>query len=116
MAFNPKTALVYIPAQEIPMSYAPVKNYERMPIGWNVGTATTNLPNVKGYLVAWDPVRQKEAWRANYLGPWNGGILTSAGNLVVQGNAAGDSQSGVYYGIGRWPISEYQKLGLTSLG
>src|SRR4029077_3329986 len=51
---------------------------------------TTNLPNVKGYLIAWDPVRQKEVWRANYLGPWNGGILTSAGNLVVQGNAAGD--------------------------
>ena len=44
-----------------------------MPIGWNVGTATTNLPNVKGYLIAWDPVRQKEVWRANYLGPWNGG-------------------------------------------
>ena len=90
MAFNPKTALVYIPAQEIPMSYASVKNYAPTPIGWNVGTATTNLPNVKGYLVAWDPVHQKEAWRANYLGPWNGGILTSAGNLVVQGNAAGD--------------------------
>ncbi len=90
MAFNPKTGLVYIPAQEIPMSYESVKGYEPYPIGWNVGTATTNLPNVKGYLIAWDPVRKKEAWRANYLGPWNGGILTSAGNLVVQGNAAGD--------------------------
>ena len=72
------------------MSYESVKGYEPYPIGWNVGTATTNLPNVKGYLIAWDPVRKKEAWRANYLGPWNGGILTSAGNLVVQGNAAGD--------------------------
>jgi alcohol dehydrogenase (cytochrome c)/quinohemoprotein ethanol dehydrogenase len=90
MAFNPKTGLVYIPAQEIPMSYESVKGYKPTPIGWNVGTATTNLPNVKGYLIAWDPVRQKEVWRANYLGPWNGGILTSAGNLVVQGNAAGD--------------------------
>ena len=90
MAFNPQTGLVYIPAQEIPMSYESVKGYQPTPIGWNVGTATTNLPNVKGYLIAWDPVRQKEAWRANYLGPWNGGILTSAGNLVVQGNAAGD--------------------------
>jgi quinohemoprotein ethanol dehydrogenase len=90
MAFNPKTGLVYIPAQEIPMSYESVKGYKPSPIGWNVATATTNLPNVKGYLIAWDPVRQKEIWRANYLGPWNGGILTSAGNLVVQGNAAGD--------------------------
>ncbi len=90
MAFNPKTGLVYIPAQEIPMSYESVKNFEPLPMGWNVGTATTNLPNVKGYLIAWDPTNQKEVWRANYLGPWNGGILTSAGNLVVQGNAAGD--------------------------
>ena len=90
MAFNPNTGLVYIPAQEIPMSYESVKNFEPLPMGWNIATATTNLPNVKGYLIAWDPVRQKEVWRANYRGPWNGGILTSAGNLVVQGSAAGD--------------------------
>ena len=90
MAFNPKTGLVYIPAQEIPMQYQSVNGFQPAPIGWNVGTATTNLPNVKGYLIAWDPVNQKEVWRANYLGPWNGGVLTTAGNLVVQGNAAGD--------------------------
>jgi alcohol dehydrogenase (cytochrome c)/quinohemoprotein ethanol dehydrogenase len=28
-------------------------------------------------------------WRAGYLGPWNGGTLTTAGNLVVQGDASG---------------------------
>jgi hypothetical protein len=48
------------------------------------------MPDVKGYLLAWDPVNQKEVWRVNYLGPWNSGVLTTAGNLVVQGNAAGD--------------------------
>ena len=90
MAFNPKTGLVYIPAQEIPMTYESVENFQPAPIGWNVATATTNMPDVKGYLIAWDPVNQREVWRANYLGPWNGGILTTAGNLVVQGNAAGD--------------------------
>jgi quinohemoprotein ethanol dehydrogenase len=90
MAFNPTTGLVYIPAQEIGMTYEPVKNFLPAPMGWNIGTITTNPPNVKGYLIAWDPVNQKEVWRANYLGPWNGGVLTTAGNLVVQGNAAGD--------------------------
>ena len=90
MAYNPKTGFVYIPAQEIPMIYFPPRDFQPAPIGWNVATATTNARNVKGYLVAWDPVNQKEAWRANYLGPWNGGVLTTAGNLVVQGNAAGD--------------------------
>jgi quinohemoprotein ethanol dehydrogenase len=89
MAFNPKTGLVYIPAQEIGMTYETVKDFKPAAIGWNIGVATTNRANVKGYLIAWDPVKQKEVWRANYMGPWNGGILTTAGNLVVQGNAAG---------------------------
>jgi quinohemoprotein ethanol dehydrogenase len=89
MAFNPKTGLVYIPAQEIGMTYEAVKDFQTAPIGWNIGTATTFKSDVKGYLIAWDPVHQKEVWRANYLGPWNGGILTTAGNLVIQGNAAG---------------------------
>ena len=89
MAFNPKTGLVYIPAQEIPMTYESVKDFQPAPMGWNVGVATTNPPNVRGYLIAWDPVNQREVWRANYLGPWNGGVLTTAGDLVVQGNAAG---------------------------
>jgi quinohemoprotein ethanol dehydrogenase len=89
MAFNPKTGLVYIPAQEIGMTYESVKDFKRAPIGWNIGMTTTNRADVKGYLVAWDPMNQKEVWRANYMGPWNGGILTTAGNLVIQGNAAG---------------------------
>ena len=89
MAFNPKTGLVYIPAQEIGMTYETVKDFKPAAIGWNIGVATTNRANVKGYLIAWDPVKQKEVWRANYMGPWNGGILTTAGNLVFQGNAAG---------------------------
>ena len=89
MAFNPGTGLVYIPAQEIGMTYSTDKSFKPTPMGWNIGAATTNSPDVKGYLVAWDPVAQKEVWRANYLGPWNGGVLTTAGNLVVQGNAAG---------------------------
>jgi len=90
MAFNPRTGLVYIPAQEIGMSYTAVKDFKPAPLGWNTGVATANLPNVKGYLIAWDPVKHREIWRTNHLGPWNGGVLTTAGNLVVQGNAAGD--------------------------
>jgi len=89
MAFNPKTGLIYIPAQEVPMTFIPVKDFKPASMGWNIGVATDNPRDVRGYLLAWDPVNQKEVWRANYLGPWNGGVLTTAGNLVVQGNAAG---------------------------
>ena len=89
MAYNPKTGLVYIPAQEIGMRFMPVQGFVPSEIGWNIGVATTNKPQTKGYLVAWDPVRRKEVWRVGYAGPWNGGTLTTAGNLVVQGDAAG---------------------------
>jgi hypothetical protein len=65
------------------MAYTGLKDFEPAPIGWNIGVATNNTPGVKGYLIAWDPVNRKPVWRANYLGPWNGGVLTTAGNLVV---------------------------------
>ncbi len=42
-----------------------------------------------GRLIAWDPVKQKEVWRQEYVAPWNGGTLTTAGNLVFQGTADG---------------------------
>ena len=44
-----------------------------------------------GRLIAWDPVKQKEAWRQEHVSPWNGGTLTTAGNLVFQGTADGRS-------------------------
>jgi len=46
---------------------------------------------VREFLLAWDPVAQKERWRAptgssEMVG---GGVLTTAGNLVVQGTGSG---------------------------
>jgi quinohemoprotein ethanol dehydrogenase len=60
--------------------------------GWNVGfmlNATPPKNPAFGRLLAWDPVKQKEVWRAEYVAPWNGGTLTTAGNLVFQGTADG---------------------------
>ncbi|RYF76747.1 MAG: hypothetical protein EOO39_05220 [Cytophagaceae bacterium] len=42
-----------------------------------------------GYLVAWDPVAQKEAWRVAHDNLWNGGTLATRGGLVFQGTAEG---------------------------
>jgi quinohemoprotein ethanol dehydrogenase len=39
--------------------------------------------------VAWDPVQQKQAWSIDRPGPWNGGTLSTAGNLVFEGTAGG---------------------------
>jgi len=90
MAFSPKTGLVYIPAQEIGKKFTPLKDFQISPEGWNLGVAVDGTPEPKkGYLLAWDPVNQKEVWRADHRGPWNGGAVATGGNLVAQGDAAG---------------------------
>jgi quinohemoprotein ethanol dehydrogenase len=91
MAFNAKTGLVYIPAQQVPMRYTPLPSLPIAPIGWNFGVAPSALSSQnEGFLLAWDPVHQREAWRVPYKGPWNGGVVTTAGNIVAQGDAAGN--------------------------
>jgi quinohemoprotein ethanol dehydrogenase len=42
------------------------------------------------WLLAWDPVGQKEAWRVRQPGLWPGGTLTTQGNLVFQGRGDGN--------------------------
>ncbi|MCP3986434.1 MAG: PQQ-dependent dehydrogenase, methanol/ethanol family, partial [bacterium] len=94
MSFNPKTGLVYIPTNEVPYFFRLDPEYEYKPGTWNLGydfTVADSFPRdvVSGHLLAWDPVAQKEVWRAQYTGPWNGGTLSTAGNLVFQGTAHG---------------------------
>ena len=102
MSYSPATGLVYIPAQEMGYPYAAISDYHPTPVTMNHGLdeTPTRMPDdpaikeqilsgVVGHLAAWDPVAQQEAWRVQFPGPWNGGILSTAGNLVWQGNAAG---------------------------
>ncbi len=42
----------------------------------------------RGWLTAWDPVKQKEVWHVPQERAGNGGALTTAGNLVFAGTAA----------------------------
>lgn len=44
--------------------------------------------------MAWDPVRQREAWRVEHPDPISGGTLATAGGLVFQGRA--DGRFGAY--------------------
>jgi len=94
MSFNPQTGLVYFAAQEIPGIYRIDKSFQRRPGAPNTaidaGAASLLTPDMmSGFLLAWDPVRQKEVWRHPYTLPWNGGTLTTAGNLVFEGSADG---------------------------
>jgi quinohemoprotein ethanol dehydrogenase len=47
------------------------------------------LKGLKGRLSAWDPIAQKEVWRAEVPYPWNGGTLATAGHVVYEGDAMG---------------------------
>lgn len=104
MAYSPKEKLVYIPAIEAGMLYAPEANWKPDPSrGFNVGfdlSAGAIPPDegfrrqaagaLKGMLVAWDPVAQKPRWIVEHPGPWNGGLLATAGGLVFQGTAGSE--------------------------
>jgi quinohemoprotein ethanol dehydrogenase len=94
MSFNPSTGLVYIPAQEILGAFDLDPEWRYRPWSWNTGTdpALRRLlgrGDASGMLLAWDPVRQVEAWRVSYPVAWNGGALSTAGDIVFQGTADG---------------------------
>ena len=105
MAFNPNTGLVYIPGQDIPFPYSLDKewkakhHYSPEANWWNLGISYEDLieamktagdvPPSKGFLKAWDPVTSTIKWQVEYPAALNGGVLTTAGNLVFQGTADG---------------------------
>jgi quinohemoprotein ethanol dehydrogenase len=105
MSYNPVTGLVYIPAQQIGGAYLPQmapNEQTRKPLGFNTGTAmaAADVPDdvnivkavqaaTMGQLVAFDPRTGKPKWTVDHQSPWNGGTMTTAGNLVFQGNGMG---------------------------
>jgi len=96
MSYSPQTGLVYIPSMHAPITMNDAVNYERFPGRWNTGVDMSGPPPgredegvYKGWLVAWDPVNQREAWSIEKEWPWNGGTLATAGNLVFQGDSTG---------------------------
>lgn len=102
MSFSPRTRLVYFPVQEVPLFYEQESGYRFRPSGFNLGSysARNAVPSasaeraairamLKGALVAWDPVAQREVWRTAQPGPANAGTLATAGDLVFEGTPQG---------------------------
>lgn len=102
MSYDPVTGLVYIPVMEMPSVFA-AERYAEAHLnsedsGKNGGAVLPNDDDViafartlfKSELVAWDPIKQREAWRVKVSGLWTGGTLATAGNLVFQGDSMGD--------------------------
>jgi quinohemoprotein ethanol dehydrogenase len=100
MAFNPETGLVYLPTKTgTHFVHAPDSKWIYNPKNGNIGgdahyegplhAKLASLPAPKGELVAWNPSEHRVAWRAGYPVVEGGGVLTTAGNLVMQGRADG---------------------------
>jgi alcohol dehydrogenase (cytochrome c)/quinohemoprotein ethanol dehydrogenase len=103
MSFSPVAHLVYLPVTELSFPYFPGDTDKHHELGWNTGVDfnSGSLPQdpkikaliksgLKGHLAAWDPAARKEVWRAELGHPWNGGVLSTAGNLVFQGTGMGE--------------------------
>ncbi len=92
MAFSPITRLAYFPAAQTFMGYSAADTYKS-----GTGASFTGAgkerekiadyadAHEKSWLEAWDPARQKEAWRVPYPRKGSGGVLVTAGNLVFEG-------------------------------
>lgn len=88
MAFHPGLALSYIPVIDIP---AVIKGRGDGTFSDDnvVFTEVDGVAHSPGKLVAFDPVSQTVRWTVDHPLPYNGGVMTTAGNLVFQGNAEG---------------------------
>ncbi len=102
MSYSPVTGLTYIPVNEVGFNFKSPDDFhfENLAPNYGIDMLAAAMPqdpkikkaildSVKGKLVAWDPIRQKQAWSIDRPGPWNGGTLATAGNLVFEGTAGG---------------------------
>jgi alcohol dehydrogenase (cytochrome c)/quinohemoprotein ethanol dehydrogenase len=102
MSYNPHTGLVYIPAMVNNFPYTDDDNFSPSNVGVKLGVKMSAgaLPNDQAirdearrqqtsHLLAWDPIAQKEVWRVEQGAIGSGGTLSTAGNLVFQGNRNG---------------------------
>jgi quinohemoprotein ethanol dehydrogenase len=98
MSFHPGTGLVYIPVLELAGLYSLDPDFQPIAEAWNLGmdiegygeqVRSSELPPTWGELKAWDPIGQKAVWSVKHPGSFNGGVLTTAGNLVFQGTGDG---------------------------
>ncbi len=102
MSFSPDTGLVYIPTMSTAYPYMMASEFQYQPFGWNNGMndLAAAIPedetqrnavkaSLNGSLLAWDPVQQKPRWQVEHAGVWNGGVVSTAANLVFQGTGDG---------------------------
>jgi PQQ-dependent dehydrogenase (methanol/ethanol family) len=101
MAMSPETGWIYIPTQYSAGAFAMKDNFVPNPKGTNTGndgakgretvcTDAAKCGNLDSYILAWDPVKEKEVWRIPNAVYGSSGILATSGNLIFSGNHKGE--------------------------
>ena len=89
-AFSPRTSLVYVPYMQLGAHFK--RGVDPGQIGYDGISIRPYAPDPlddKGALIAWDPVRQRPAWKVPLDTIWNGGAMATAGDLVFEGDGDG---------------------------
>ncbi len=96
MSFSPDTGLTYIPAHEMAGYYndrgIDPRTYQMERDGpMGINAFHDDIPKSAGSssLIAWDAVRKQKAWEVALPGATNGGVMSTHGGLVFQGQADG---------------------------
>lgn len=99
MSFSPATGLAYIPTSQLGVRWESDDAFveRHPPRTWLFPFASGALVRLvkaddadgTGALLAWDPVRKRARWRVHYPHLWNGGVLSTKGGLVFEGDGEG---------------------------
>jgi quinohemoprotein ethanol dehydrogenase len=73
-----------------PMSYDPITRLVYIPTYDDVANPTGYQNEATGRLIAWDPVTESARWTVPQQLSTNSGVLTTAGNVVFQGQGTGE--------------------------
>lgn len=106
MAYNPGEGLVFIPTLSASLGFkTEPRDRDYVDLARNTNAIALfpdpNKPEdkeiigdapflpIESRLIAWDPVKGEERWRAKTLPFWSGGVLSTAGGLAIAGSADG---------------------------
>jgi PQQ-dependent dehydrogenase (methanol/ethanol family) len=98
MSYHPETGLVYLPVRNMGSVFGMNEGWQYSRGDWNTGLDMAAFEKFgsddggghwEAFLLAWDPVAQREAWRVPHVTAFNGGTLSTGENLLFQGSADG---------------------------
>jgi alcohol dehydrogenase (cytochrome c) len=118
MSFSPDTGFVYLAANNMCTDITSTEATYRRGLVYR-GSSVNVFPgpgDYRGELMAWDPVNRKKAWELKLPLPFNGGTMTTAGNLVFFGDITGEFRAlNAATGKGLWQINVGTGIGAGAM-